>query len=328
MVGRELGIWLVRRTGQAAAALVIALTILFFLMRAAPGDPLSRLSEARPLSPQEVAALRARYGLDQPLGTQFLAFATGLVHGDLGVSIEYGRPVTALLAERLPATLLLGGSVLLLNFTVGLWLGVRQAVHRNQREDRWLTTLSLIGYATPSFWLGLVLAWLVGIKLRLLPAAGMQDPLLSLDAGLLTRAADILRHLVLPAITLSVVSIAATMRYQRTAMLEVLTLPFITTARAKGVPERDVTWRHAWRNALFPVITLFGLWLPILVTGSVFVEAVFAWPGLGSLAATAVGGRDYPLLMGASLLIAVLVVTGGLVTDIAYALLDPRVRLA
>jgi peptide/nickel transport system permease protein len=328
MVGRELGIWLVRRTGQAAAALVIALTILFFLMRAAPGDPLSRLSEARPLSPQQVAALRARYGLDQPLGTQFLAFATGLVHGDLGVSIEYGRPVTALLAERLPATLLLGGSVLLLNFTVGLWLGVRQAVRRNRREDRWLTALSLIGYATPSFWLGLVLAWLVGIKLRLLPAAGMQDPLLSLDAGLLTRATDILRHLVLPAITLSVVSIAATMRYQRTAMLEVLSLPFITTARAKGVPERDVTWRHAWRNALFPVITLFGLWLPILVTGSVFVEAVFAWPGLGSLAATAVGGRDYPLLMGASLLIAVLVVTGGLVTDVAYALLDPRVRLA
>lgn len=328
MVGRELVVWLVRRTGQAAAALVIALTILFFLMRAAPGDPLSRLSEARPLSPQEVAALRARYGLDQPLGTQFLAFATGLVHGDLGVSIEYGRPVTALLAERLPATLLLGGSVLLLNFTVGLWLGVRQAVHRDRREDRWLTALSLIGYATPSFWLGLVLAWLVGIKLRLLPAAGMEDPLLSLDAGILTRAADTLRHLVLPAITLSVVSIAATMRYQRTAMLEVLTLPFITTARAKGIPERDVTWRHAWRNALFPVITLFGLWLPILVTGSVFVEAVFAWPGLGSLAATAVGGRDYPLLMGASLLIAVLVVTGGLITDVAYALLDPRVRLA
>ena len=328
MVGRELGIWLIRRTGQAAAALVIALTILFFLMRAAPGDPLSRLSEVRPLSSQEVAALRARYGLDQPLGAQFLAFASGLVRGDLGVSIEYGRPVTALLAERLPATLLLGGSVLLLNFTVGLWLGVRQAVRRNRLEDRWLTALSLIGYATPSFWLGLVLAWLVGIKLRLLPPAGMQDPLLSLDAGVLTRSADILRHLVLPAITLSVVSIAATMRYQRTAMLEVLTLPFITTARAKGVPERDVTWRHAWRNALFPVITLFGLWLPILVTGSVFVEAVFAWPGLGSLAAAAVGGRDYPLLMGASLLIAVLVVTGGLVTDVAYALLDPRVRLA
>ena len=327
MVGRELGIWLVRRTGQAAAAFVLAITILFFLMRVAPGDPLSRLSEGRPLSPQEVAALRARYGLDQPLGAQFSAFVKGLAQGDLGVSIEYGRPVTSLLAERLPATLLLGGSVLLLNFTVGLWLGVRQAVRRSRLEDRWLTFLSLAGYATPSFWLGLVLAWLVGIKFRLLPAAGMEDPLLSLGADPLTRVVDVMRHLILPAITLSVVSIAATMRYQRGAMLEVLSLPYITTARAKGLSEREVTWRHAWRNALFPVITLFGLWLPILVTGSVFVEAVFAWPGLGSLAAAAVGGRDYPLLMGAALLTAALVVAGGLLTDVAYAMLDPRVRL-
>jgi peptide/nickel transport system permease protein len=124
------------------------------------------------------------------------------------------------------------------------------------------------------------------------------------------------------------VSIAATMRYQRTAMLEVLFLPYMVTARAKGLSERQVVWRHGWRNALFPVITLFGLWLPILVTGSVFVEAVFAWPGLGSLAAAAVWGRDYPLLMGSSLLVAILVVLGGFITEVAYALLDPRVRLA
>jgi len=201
-------------------------------------------------------------------------------------------------------------------------------VRRGQREDRWLTAVSLVGYATPSFWLGLVLAWFVGIKLRLLPAAGMQDPLLSWEAGTAARALDVLRHLVLPVLTLSIVSIAATMRYQRTAMLEILQLPYMMTARAKGLPEREVIWRHGWRNALFPVITLFGLWLPILVTGSVFVEAVFAWPGLGSLAAAAVWGRDYPLLMGASLLVAGLVVAGGFLTDIAYALLDPRVRLA
>jgi peptide/nickel transport system permease protein len=320
--------WLLRRALQALVTFAIALVLLFVLMRVAPGDPLNRLSGDRPLSASEVAVLRSRYGLDQPIGTQFASFLGGLIRGDLGVSIEYGRPVTSLLAERLPATLLLGGSVLLLNFTVGLWLGVRQAVRRGRREDRWLTTVSLAGYATPSFWLGLVLAWLVGIKWRLLPAAGMQDPLLSFDASLAARAVDVLRHLVLPALTLSIVSIAATMRYQRSAMLEVLHLPYIVTARAKGVPERDVTWRHAWRNALFPVITLFGLWLPMLVTGSVFVEAVFAWPGLGSLAATAVGGRDYPLLMGASLLVAALVITGGFVTDLAYALLDPRVRLA
>jgi peptide/nickel transport system permease protein len=129
-------------------------------------------------------------------------------------------------------------------------------------------------------------------------------------------------------LTLSIVSIAATMRYQRTAMVEVLRLPYIVTARAKGLADREVTWRHAWRNALFPIITLFALWLPILVSGSVFVEAVFAWPGLGSLAAGAVGSRDYPLLMGASLLVAALVVVSGFLADIAYALLDPRVRLA
>lgn len=320
--------WLFRRALQSVVTLAVALTIMFFLMRAAPGDPLARASEGRPISPHELALLRARYGLDQPVGSQFITFVSGLFRGDLGVSIEYGRPVTALLSERLPATLLLGGSVLLINFTVGLWLGVRQSIRRGRREDRWLTALSLAGYAMPSFWLGLILAWLFSIKLRLLPAAGMQDPLLSLEAGLLATAVDILRHLILPAITLSVVSIAATMRYQRTAMLEVLSQPYITTARAKGLSETEVTWRHAWRNALFPVITLFGLWLPILVTGSVFVEAVFAWPGLGSLAAAAVWGRDYPVLMGAALLVAVLVVAGGFITDIAYGLLDPRVRLA
>jgi peptide/nickel transport system permease protein len=320
--------WLLRRALQAVATFAVALALLFILMRAAPGDPLMRLSENRPISPQEIALLRARYGLDQPVGRQLVAFLRGLMRGDLGISIEYGRPVSALIAERLPATLLLGGSVLLLNFTVGLWLGVRQAVRRGRREDRWLTTLSLAGYAMPSFWLGLVLAWLVGIHWRLLPAAGMEDPLLGITAGPAARAADVLRHLVLPVITLSVVSIAATMRHQRSAMLEVLRLPYILTARAKGLSEREVTWRHAWRNALFPVITLFGLWLPILVSGSVFVEAVFAWPGLGSLAAGAVGSRDYPLLMGTSLLVAALVVASGFATDVAYALLDPRVRLA
>jgi peptide/nickel transport system permease protein len=231
--------------------------------------------------------------------------------------------VTGLVLERLPATLLLGGTVLLLNFTVGLWLGVRQAVRKDSAEDRWLTTVSLAGYATPSFWLGLVLAWLVGVKWRLLPPAGMRNPLL--EAGGLATAIDVARHLVLPAITLSVVSIAGTMRYQRTAMLEALRFPYILTARAKGLSERRVLW-HGWRNALFPILTLFGLWLPILVSGSVFVEAVFAWPGLGSLAAAAVGNRDYPLLMGAAILVAGMVVLAGFLTDIAYALLDPRVR--
>jgi peptide/nickel transport system permease protein len=318
--------WLIRRTAQAALTFVIAAVILFFLMRLAPGDPLGRLSIDRPLTPHEIEMLRARYGLDQPLARQFTAWAAGLLHGDLGTSIEHGRPVTALIAERLPATFLLGGAVLLINFTVGLWLGVQQAVRRGTHVDRALTAISLAGYAMPSFWLGLVLAWLVAVRWRLLPAAGMSDPLLDAASGSLAHAKDVLAHLVLPALTLSVVSIASTMRYQRRAMLEVLPLPYIATARAKGLPESDVRWRHAWQNALFPVLTLFGLWLPTLAAGSVFVESVFAWPGLGSLAADAVGARDYPLLMGATLLVSALIVLGGLLTDVAYAVLDPRVR--
>jgi peptide/nickel transport system permease protein len=252
------------------------------------------------------------------------AFFGGLATGDLGVSIQYGRPVTELLLERLPATALLGGTALLLNFVLGVWLGVRQAVRKDSREDRWITTLSLAGYATPSFWLGIVLAGFVGVRWRLLPPAGMRDPLGG--DGTVATALDVLRHLILPAITLSIVSIAGTMRYQRAALLEVLRLPYIVTARAKGLPESRVIWRHAWRNALFPVLTLFGLWLPILVSGSVFVESVFAWPGLGSLAIGAVGNRDYPLLVGASVLVATVVVLGTWLTDVAYAVLDPRVR--
>ena len=320
-----MGRWLLRRTAEAVLTLSVAIVLLFLLMHILPGDPLSRLGEGRPLTAAQTQALRARYGLDRPLGSQLGAFLGGVARGDLGTSIEYGRPVSALIAERLPATLLLGGSVLVLNFTVGLWLGVRQAVRKGSTEDRWLTTLSLAGYATPSFWLGLVLAWLVGVEWRLLPAAGMRDPLA--EGGFLASSTDLLRHLVLPVLTLSLVSIAGTMRYQRDAMLETLRLPYILTARAKGLSEQRVTWRHAWRNALFPVLTLFGLWLPVLVTGSVFVEAVFAWPGLGSLAAAAVGNRDYPLLMGASVLVAVIVVVANLLTDLAYAALDPRVRL-
>jgi peptide/nickel transport system permease protein len=318
--------WLFRRTAQAVVTFAIAVLLMFVLMRLAPGDPLARLQDDRMMGPAETARLRAMYHLDQPMHRQLGEFLTGVARGDLGISIEHGLPVTTLLSARVVPTLLLGGAAILLNFTVGVWLGVRQAVRRESREDRILTVLSLAGYATPSFWLALVLAWLVGIELGWLPVAGMRNPLLDAGAPWAARALDVAAHLVLPALTLSIVTIAGTMRYQRTAMLEVLRLPYVATARAKGISERAVVWRHAWRNGLFPMITLFGLWLPLLVTGSVFVEMVFAWPGLGSLAANAASSRDYPLVMGAALLAAGLVVTASLLTDLAYAVLDPRVR--
>jgi peptide/nickel transport system permease protein len=319
------GAWLLRRLLHSALTLVLAGILFFVLMRLAPGDPLATLTDERPVPPAEIARLRARYGVDQPIAAQLRAFASGLARGDLGTSIQYGRPVTQLILERLPASLLLGATVLLIDFTLGLWIGVRQALRAGGAFDHAAGVASLVGYSLPSFWLGLGLAGLFGIRWHLLPVAGMTDPLRS-STGALATALDILRHLVLPAATLVLVSIAAAMRYQRAAMLDALGRPFVQAARARGLAEGAVVWRHAWRNALFPVVTLFGLWLPILATGAVFVEFVFGWPGLGALAANAAEARDYPVLMGSVLLTAVLVLAGGIVADLAYAALDPRVR--
>ncbi len=319
--------WLLRRTLQAAVTFTVAMLLLFVLLRLAPGDPLARITGERAVSQAELAQLRQRFGLNQPVLAQLGAFLGGVARGDLGVSIEhYPERVTSLLAARLPATILLGGTVLLLNFGLGAWLGVCQAVRRGSRFDRWLTRLALAAYATPSFWLGLVLVAFVSIRWRLLPAAQMTDPLLQPDAGTLTRGIDVLRHLVLPALTLSVTSLALPLRHQRAAMLASFRLDFVTAARARGLTERRVRWGHAWRTTLVPMLTLLGLWLPILVSGSVFVESVFNWPGLGSLAAEAIAARDYPVLLGTAMLVSAAVVSAGLLADLGYALVDPRVR--
>ncbi len=320
--------WLLGRTAQAGGTFVVAVVLMFFIMRLSPGDPLARIAGDRHLSDVEYQQLQERFGLDQPLTTQFRAFVSGLARGDLGTSISLTPfSVTSLIKARIPASLLLGGTVLLINFTVGILLGVWQAVHRGERLDRWLSVVSLTAYAIPSFWLGLVLAWLFGVHWHVLPVAGMHTLTLAPDTPWLARAADVLRHLVLPATTLSIVTIAATIRYQRTAMIEALGQDYVRSARAKGLSGRQVVWRHAWRNALFPVLTLFGLWLPLFVTGSVFVEAVFGWPGLGYLTYEAISGRDYPLIMGTAILVSASVVVGTWFSDVVHMLLDPRVRL-
>ena len=319
--------WILGRLLQAAATLVVVVLLLFVLMRLAPGDPLARLVGDRDLAPGEMELLRERYGVDRPVLAQLGSFLAGAARGDLGVSIEHHPDrVTSLLASRLPATLLLGGVVLLLNFTLGIWLGVRQAVRRGSGFDRWTGRLALTAYAMPGFWLGLVLVAFVSLRWQLLPAAQMTDPMLSPDADLGTRLVDLLRHLALPALTLSLTSIALTMRHQRAAMLSVFRLDYVTAARARGLPEQQVRWGHAWRNTLVPMLTLLGLWLPILVSGSVFVESVFNWPGLGSLAAQAIASRDYPVLLGTAMLVSGAVVLAGLLADLGYALVDPRVR--
>jgi peptide/nickel transport system permease protein len=319
--------WVVRRALQALVTYLLAATLAFFVMRLTPGDPLARLTEDRPIPPAAMAALRARYQLDQPLLHQYLGFLGAALRGDLGRSIEHdGRSVAGLIRERLPATLLLGGAVLLLNFSVGIWIGVWQAARRDTRSDLALTAVTLTAYATPSFWLGLVFAWAFGTELHWLPVAFMHDPLIPAGASTLTVIGDVARHLLLPALTLSIVTLGATARYQRAAMSEALASDYVRTARSKGLPEQAVRWRHAWPNALGPMLALFGLWLPLLVAGSVFVEAIFAWPGLGTLAYEAIASRDYPVIMGTTLLVSAVVIAGNLAADLLHRALDPRLR--
>lgn len=319
--------WLAGRLLQAVLTVLVAMVLFFLLLRLVPGDPLATLQDDRPITAEQEAALRRRYGTDQPLGTQLATFLAGAVRGDLGASIESGVPVTRMLRQRLPATLLLGAGVLLVNFTLGIWLGVLQAERRGQWVDRLLTVASLAAYATPAFWLGLMLALTFGIELRWLPVAGASDPSLVGASGW-TWLVDRARHLVLPVATLSLVTLASSMRYQRAALLEVLGQPFVTAAGARGLSPARVRWGHAWRASLAPVLTLLGLWLPMLVVGAVLVEQVFAWPGLGSLMASAAGARDYPVLMGTALLGTTAVVGGNLAADLLLAALDPRVRSA
>ncbi|HEY7681634.1 MAG TPA: ABC transporter permease [Gemmatimonadales bacterium] len=322
-----MSVWLVRRVAQALVTFLLAATLAFFLMRLTPGDPLARLTEDRPVSPETLRALRARYGVDRPLVAQFSAFLGGVIRGDLGQSISHnGREVTELIRSRLPATLLLGGTALLLNFLFGIAIGVFQATRAGTGPDRALTLISLAAYATPSFWLALILQWGLGTELHWLPVAFMQEPWLAGRPWSLAGALDVFRHLVLPALSLALVTFGATARYQRAAMLDALALDCIRTARTKGLPERAVRWRHAWRNALGPMLTLFGLWLPLLVAGSLYVEAVFAWPGLGTLAAEAIAYRDYPVIMGTTILVSGVVVLGNLAADLAHRWLDPRLR--
>ena len=317
--------WILGRLLQAAATLVVVVLLLFVLMRLAPGDPLARLVGDRDLAPGEIELLRERYGVDQPVLAQLRSFLAGAAQGDLGASIEhYPDRVTSLLASRLPATLLLGGVVLLLNFTVGIWLGVWQAVRRGSRFDRWTGRLALTAYAMPGFWLGLVLVAFLSLRWQLLPAAQMTDPMLPPDADLGTRLVDLLRHLALPALTLSLTSIALTMRHQRAAMLAVFRLDYVTAARARGLPESRVRWGHAWRNTLVPMLTLLGLWLPILVSGSVFVESVFAWPGMGRVMLSGIASRDYPLVLGATAAYAAIVIVANLAADMLLPVVDPR----
>jgi peptide/nickel transport system permease protein len=315
-------LWSARRAAQGALTWGAAVVALFVLVRLLPGDP---LASAHELPPETREALARLYGLDQSLPTQLAHFLRGLLHGDLGVSLLHGRPVTELLVSHLPATLLLGGSVLVGDFFIAYRLGTRLAARAGSAEDRWTMRALLTGHALPPFWFGLILVWIFALGLRWLPAGGIIDPLLAADASWPARALNVGRHLLLPWLTLLLTGLVVPLRHHREAVLETLDADWVRSARARGVPESRVVRLHAARAALGPLVVLLGLWLPMLLTGAVLVETTFAWPGLGWLMAEAVGGRDYPLATGCILLGAGAVVVGTFLSDVLQRLLDPRV---
>jgi peptide/nickel transport system permease protein len=312
--------------GQGAVVVFAVATLVFVLLQAAPGDPLTIVGER--VSPEDLDRLRRSFGLDRPIPEQYVRYLANLARGDLGLSLTQHRPVLAALGDAIPNTLLLAAAALLVDFTLGVIIGVFQATRRRPAADTALSLITITLYSTPVFWLGLVLLVVFAQGLGWFPAGGATDPITHASLSPAGRALDRLHHLVLPALALGLAAAGYTARHQRSALLEVLGQDFVRTARAKGLGDRVVLLRHALRNALMPTITLAGLAFPVLLSGSVLVESVFAWPGMGRLAAEAIGRRDYPLVTGAALLAAVMVVLGSLLADLAARAADPRLRRA
>ena len=318
--------WLVRRVAASVAIVFLVVTLTFSLMNLAPGEPMLGPSE-RILDPEARAELTKQYGLDGPIDVRYVSYLRQLARGNLGLSFGLRRPVADALAEAIPNTLLLTGAALLVDFLIGLGLGVYQALRVHRLPDVALGNITLFLYSVPTFWLGLILLLVFGEWLGWFPVAGMSDPILCPNVASLYCVMDRVWHLALPALTLGFVGAAGTARFQRAAMLEVAGQDYIRTARAKGASERRVVLRHQLRNALLSFITLFGLAFPFLLTGAVLIETIFAWPGMGRLAADAILRRDFPVVNAAVLLASTLVVGGNLLADVLLAVADPRLRV-
>jgi len=298
------------------------LVLTFFLVHLAPGDPVIALGGEHG-DPGYYALIRAKFGLDRPLPEQFAVYAARILGGDLGMSFVHGRPVSRVIAERLPATLLLMSTALVLSTVAGVSLGTMAARRAHRRGDLFLRSVALVGQAVPPFWLAQLGILALAVGTGLLPVQGMTDARRG-TAGL-AYILDVARHLALPALVLACGELALTTRLVRAALIEALGADYVRTARAKGLPEVLVTV-HALRNALLPVVTLIGGRIGTLCAGAVLVEAVFAWPGVGHLLLASLLARDYPVLLGIFLLVSVSVVVTNLLTDLAYGWLDPRIR--
>jgi len=322
----RLALVLLRRLALAAGLVVAVLAINFMLIHAAPGDPASVIAgEMGGGDAEAMASIRKAYGLDRPLPEQFFTYIGKSLRGDLGLSYTYSRPVAELILDRIGPTILLVFTALVFSIVIGTLLGVFASRRPDSIASGLVTVLSLVGYAMPVFWTGILLVILFGKVWPVMPIAGMRD-VRQFGVGGWPAAVDVLHHLVLPALTLTIIYLAQYSRLARSSMLEILGSDYIRTARAKGLNEWMVTFKHALRNALMPVVTIAGLQFGNMISGAVLVETVFSWPGLGTLALDAILGRDYPTLLGVLTFSSMLVIVANLLTDLSYRWIDPRLR--
>jgi peptide/nickel transport system permease protein len=322
--------YLLRRLLGAIPLLLGILTIIFFIIHLAPGDPTARFFNPN-VSPEVIEQMRRNLGLDRPLHEQYVKWLWSFLRGDFGYSFGQMRPINEILPEVLWNTVQLTLISLVVIFAVGMLVGIVQAVRQYSLADNVLTFVALFFYSMPSFWFALMLILVFSLKANQagwpiqFPASGMTSVGYEfLPVGEQIR--DRLMHLILPAVALGIGSAAGVARYMRGSMLEVIHQDFIRTARAKGLSERTVVFKHALRNALIPIITLLGLYLPFLLSGAVLVETIFGWPGMGRAIVDAILQRDYPMVMATSFVIAAIVVAGNLLSDVLYAVVDPRIR--
>jgi peptide/nickel transport system permease protein len=319
--------YLAARLLQALGVVFFVTTLTFVVVHLAPGDPIGAALHGQNVTESVRERWRADYGLDRPIGEQYLRWVRLVARGQLGYSISHRRQVRDVLADAVPRTLLLCGLALIISFTIGIGVGVLQAERPGGSRDRWLGRVLLLLYSVPDFWLALLALLLFAYRFRIFPAGGMTDPV---TYDYLTRSQQIvdrIKHLVLPVLTLALLSSASIARFQRASLLAVLPSDWMRTAIAKGLSWRAAVRRHAFRNALLSTITLFGLSLTVFASGSIFVEKVFTFPGMGLITVDAIAARDYPLVTAGVLVMSVIVVVAALLADIAVAVTDPRIRL-
>lgn len=312
---------------QSVLTMLVIIVLLFVLLHSAPGDVVDVLAgEAGAATPEYLAQLRQQLGLDQPLVVQLYRYALNILSFDLGVSLRTNQPVFQLILDRLPPTLLLLGISITTAVGAGILLGVTAARNVNRPIDNAISLAALLFYATPIFWIALMMIVLFSVHLGWFPTGGMMT--LGARLSLWERILDVARHAVMPSAALSLFYIAIYTRLMRASMLEVQSSDYVRTAQAKGLSDGTVAWRHVFRNALLPIVTMVGLQVGSLIGGAVLIETVFAWPGLGRLASEAIFQRDFNLLMGVLVISCVIVLVMNIVVDIVYALVDPRITLS